>query len=204
MPVVRGMAHDVTERKRAEEALRESERKYQILTEISPVGVFKTDAHGTTTYVNPRWSQISGLPAEEALGDGWLRGVPVEDQEKINSNWKKATDAQMASVAEYRFVRPDGSVAWVLGQAIPERNTQNQVIGYVGTITDITELKAAQKKLATSEAELRALFAAMHDVVLVIDRDGIYREIAPTNPHLLVQTAGGTAWQVVGGCFLAG
>jgi len=186
-PIVRGTARDVTERTRAEKALRESEKKYHVLTEISPVGIFRTDAQGSTTYVNPRWSQISGLSADEALGDGWLRAVHPEDREKLGEGWKQAARAQVPSISEYRFVRPDGSIAWVLGQATPERNIEDQVVGYVGTITDITELKKIQKKLAASEAELRALFASMQDVVLVIDREGVYRMIAPTNPGLLVR-----------------
>ncbi len=148
-------AHDITERKQAKEALRENEKKYQVLTEISPVGIFRTDAQGSTTYVNPRWSQISGLPAEDALGDGWLRAVHPQDRAKLSDGWKQATSAQTASITEYRFVRPDGSIAWVLGQATPEKNIEDQVIGYVGTITDITERKQAEEALRKNEADLK-------------------------------------------------
>jgi PAS domain S-box-containing protein len=141
----------------AAEALRESEKKYQVLTEISPVGIFKTDAQGTTTYVNPRWSQISGLSADEALGDGWLRAVHPEDRENLSAGWKKAISTQIASVIEYRFVRPDGSIAWVLGQSILERNIRNRIVGYVGTITDITEQKRAELQLAHYAEKLEGM-----------------------------------------------
>jgi PAS domain S-box-containing protein len=142
-----GTVQDITERKLAETALSESEKKYQILTEVSPVGIFRTNAQGDTTYVNPRWSQISGLPAEEALGDGWWRAVHPADKERLSAGWKKTLLNQTISITEYRFILPDDSIAWVLGLASPEKNIEGKVVGYVGTITDITDRKQAEQAI---------------------------------------------------------
>ena len=131
-------------RKRAEEAVFESQERYHTLTEVSPVGIFRTDINGLITYVNPRWCQISGLSFEEALGEGWLTAVHNDDKKLVFNNWEKATFNQEISLSEYRFVRPDGSVLWVIGQATPEKNAKNQVVGYIGTATDITERKIAE------------------------------------------------------------
>ena len=130
-------------RKRAEEAVIESERRYHTLTEVSPVGIFRTDINGLTTYVNPRWCQISGFSFEQALGNGWLAAVHNDDKKLLFNGWENATFNQEISVSEYRFVRPCGSISWVMGQAIPEKNTKNEIVGYIGTITDITERKIA-------------------------------------------------------------
>ena len=145
--ILRGIMIDITERKKAEEAIIESEKRYQTLAEISPVGIFHTDAEGITTYVNPKWCEISGLTSQEALGNGWLRAVHEDDKEALINGWQNATSSVRASLSEYRFVRPDGSVAWVIGEAIPEKNSDQQIVGYVGTITDITERKIAEKQI---------------------------------------------------------
>ncbi|MFV5695219.1 PAS domain S-box protein [Flavobacterium sp. LB3P122] len=130
-------------RKRAEEAVFESQERYHTLTEVSPVGIFRTDINGLTSYVNPRWCQISGLSDEEALGNGWLTAVHNDDKKIVLNDWEKATFNQEISLSEYRFVRSDGSISWVIGQAIPEKNAKNEIVGYIGTITDITERKIA-------------------------------------------------------------
>ncbi len=145
---------DITARKQAEKERRESERRYQTLAKVSPVGIFHTNSTGDTTYVNPTWCQITGLSSEEALGDGWLKGVHPEDQKLLAENWQGATLLQSTSMADYRFVRPDGSVVWVIGQAVPEMDSNNQVVGFVGTITDITERKKMEDlKAAVIRAE---------------------------------------------------
>ena len=68
-------------RERMKQKLRESEERYQNLAKISPVGIFRTDENGATTYVNPMWCQISGLSLAEAMGDGWLKAVHPDDRE---------------------------------------------------------------------------------------------------------------------------
>lgn len=150
---------DITANKKAERELRESQQRYQTLTMVSPVGIFHADINGNTTYVNPTWCRISGISAEEALGFGWLKAVHPDDKKIIEVNWLKSTQEFLPSSADYRFLHPDGSVVWVVGQAVPERNSENEVIGYVGTITDITERKQAEAALQRSIVSERAALA---------------------------------------------
>ncbi len=134
-------------RRKTEEALAESEKRYHVLTEISPVGIFHTDATGYTTYVNPRWCQIAGMSHEQALGNGWFNAVHPADRQQLTDGWKKAVDKHSISFSEYRFLRPDGSIAWVLGMAVPEINAAGEIIGYAGTTTDITERIVAEQEI---------------------------------------------------------
>ncbi len=145
---------NITDRKKADKELKESETRYETLTRVSPVGIFRTDIEGKTTFVNNTWSKISGLTYEEALGDGWLNAVHPDDKEMLAKNWEIVTSLSNASTADYRFIRADGSVVWVIGQAVPEYNARNELIGYIGTITDITERKKVEElKVAVAKAE---------------------------------------------------
>jgi PAS domain S-box-containing protein len=142
-------------RKQAENALHESFKRYKNLTDISPVGIFQTDEKGATTFVNPEWIKISGLSFEEAMGDGWLNAVHPDDKERLQQGWQKSTKLHKSSFSDYRFVHPDGKIAWVMGQAIPEINAENKIIGYIGTITNITWRKQVEDKLKESEQKLK-------------------------------------------------
>jgi PAS domain S-box-containing protein len=152
------IVRDITARKRAEKELRESEERYHNLARVSPDGIFRTDPHGQTIYVNPTWCRISGLQADEAMGDGWLKAVHPDDRIGLQENWEKSANLHIPSQADYRFILPDGSITWVIGQAMPEINADNEVVGYVGTITDITERKNVEAALQRSiMAEREAL-----------------------------------------------
>lgn len=159
-------------RKKALQEMTESENRYHILTEISPVGIFRTDAAGYTTYVNPRWSEITGLPYEKALGNGWLEAVHEEDRKSLQRGWESATQHQDLSLSEYRFIKPDGSIVWVMGQAMPERNAEGEVVGYVGTTTNITERKKVEEEFKKSYEKLEAIIDAIPDLLIEIDLEG--------------------------------
>lgn len=134
--------------------LKESEKRYEALTRVTPVGIFRTDVDGKTTFVNDTWCEISGLSFSEALGVGWLNAVHSDDKKMLASNWQSVTSSSKSSTADYRFVHADGSVVWVIGQAVPEYNAKNELTGYVGTITDITERKKVEElKVAVAKAE---------------------------------------------------
>jgi PAS domain S-box-containing protein len=167
---------DITERKLMEEALRESEQRFQVLAENSPVGIFQTDTQGSTVYVNPRWCQMSGLSKEEAMGNGWLDAVHSEDREKLSNGWNNATQAQKPSESDYRFVRKNGTIAWVIGQAIPQMNNKNKIVGYVGTITDITERKQAEEEIKRANRVYAVLSNINQAIVHVKDKETLYNE----------------------------
>jgi len=134
--------------------LQKSEERYQTLARISPVGIFRTDVKGKTTYVNPRWCKITGISSEEAMGFGWLKAVHPQDRNNLTAGWQKTINEKTPSFTDYRFLHRDGSVSWVMGQAVPEINHENKIIGYVGTITNITERVNAENELRRLNAEL--------------------------------------------------
>ena len=138
------------ERKKAEEALRLNEKKFQTLATVAPVGIYHTDVQGNCLYVNEKWCDITGISAADAMGDGWITGLHIKDRELVIDKWNKAAKARLAFKLEYRFQHPDG-VRWVLGQAIAEEGKDGEIIGYVGTITDITERKEAEFALRRSQ-----------------------------------------------------
>ncbi len=152
-----GFLQDIDEQRRSQHRLRESEKRYETLASILPVGIFHTDAAGATTYVNPAWCRIAGMDAGETMGFGWLRAVHPDDRGRLVQGWQEASSRQQAASEDYRLLRPDGSIAWVMGRAVPEFDAEGRIIGYVGTITDITERKLAEQRLHESEERLRLL-----------------------------------------------
>ncbi len=168
---VLGMSHDITRHKQAEESLKESQQLFQDLAQISPVGIFRTRADGYTTYVNPQWSELSGLSFDEAIGYGWLNAVHPDDRERLRSSWEKDIEIQHASNAEYRFLKSDGSIVWVIGNAVAEMK-DDSIIGFIGTITDITERKATEEALVESEDHIRLVLENSIDAILSTTPDG--------------------------------
>jgi len=166
-----GAMMDIADRKKAERKLRESQQLFETLALMSPVGIFRTRADGYTNYVNPKWCELSGLNYSEALGDGWLKVVHPDDRGKILNGWREKTQQSEKSVAEYRFVRDDGSVVWVLGNALPEI-VDGELKGYIGTITNITEIKKAQGEIEKSEKKFREMANLLPQTIWEADING--------------------------------
>jgi len=149
------IVRDVSERKRAEAALRASELRFRALAESSPVGIFETDANGGVTYVNETWCLLAGMHAREALGEGWLRALHPEDRARVLEVWRSALPAGAPLQAQFRFARSDGEEAFVICSAAPKRG-EGGVLGYVGTVTDITENRRQAVALERAKAEAEA------------------------------------------------
>ncbi len=170
--------NDVTEQYHIREALKRSEKKYQTLTTVSPVGVFYTDPDGNCLYVNEKWCEITGMAAGDALGQGWIEGLHPDDRDRIFTEWEKTTKNGLPFKLEYRFQQKDG-VHNVLGQAIAEKGDDGSIIGYVGTITDITDREKAEDALIESEKKLQLIHSQVPVIIYQFKIDAAGNQSLP-------------------------
>ena len=151
------MVTDITERKRAEAALVDSESRFRTLAQVSPVGIFQTDLTGATIYVNrDRWNEFTGLDDEEADAVGYSAALHPDDRERVFAEWNEAARTQRPFKSQYRFVSKEGKITWVIGQALPQRAPDGTVLGFIGTATDITERRRDEEELEQLNVDLEA------------------------------------------------
>jgi len=184
-----GTYTDVSAQKRAEEELRGSETRYQTLAEVSPVGIFRTDAEGQCIYANGRALHMAGLSSNEMLKQNWPSTLHPEDRGRVMTGWAAAVAAGVPYYSEHRFLRPDGTVVWVVCQAVAERDPDGKISGFVGTLVDITERKRAENLLRQSEHRNRLLVETARDVIFTLAPDGTFTSISPAFESI-------TAWQM--------
>lgn len=153
---------DITEHRRGEEALRESETRFRTLSTLAPVGIFLTDADGQSIYSNPRWEEIAGMSARDGFGDGWRSLIHPDDRSFVFERWTAAFEGRRLFATDLRFVRPDGDVRWGSVRANPILSGEGRFSGYVGTVQDITGRKLAEQKVAASLAEKEVLLKEIH------------------------------------------
>ncbi len=165
---IQSINRDITQRKLSEDALRASEQRFKLLAENAPIGIYQTDTDGACTFVNRVWSEVAGLEREQALGDGWAQSIHPEDQAEVFSRWMQSTKANTDFDLEFRFQNPVSGIRLVKSNAVPFRPNGNYS-GYIGTMTDITELREAQSKLAESEKLYRQLQENAQDLTALMD-----------------------------------
>ncbi|MDY6802362.1 MAG: PAS domain S-box protein [Cyanobacteriota bacterium] len=152
-----GVHADITESKEAEKALRQSEERYQTIARVSPVGIFQADAGGNNIYLNERGCEITGLTLEEARGAGWKKAVHPEDRDRVDGEWERSLRENKMLTSEYRLLRPDRTLRWVLCQSVALRDDRSEVTGYLGTLSDITERVEAETQLRQYQENLEEL-----------------------------------------------
>ena len=148
--LIRCFTHDITERRSVESKFREHTQRFESLAAMAPVGIFHTDDKGRCLYVNDRWCRLAGATLQTALGDGWGDFVHPEDKERVIRSWSAAVEKGKEFRAEFRFQTPAGIVSTLLSAAVPVRDGFGRLSGYVGTVTDITEMKQSRDDLYRS------------------------------------------------------
>ena len=137
-----------TQRKKTEKALIESEALFHNLASNSPAGVFRTDKKGKLTYYNDIWLSITATDPQELIeGKTFPSSIHKEDSKLVTSAFQKSLHDKIAFDMEYRFSHPNHQIVWVKSQAQPCYDDKGVFNGFVGTLTDITELKSVQESL---------------------------------------------------------
>jgi PAS domain S-box-containing protein len=133
---------ELGERRRVEQALRQSEALFRSLSESSPIGIFRTNAQGDWIYTNPRCQAICDFTWEEALGKGWQRCAHPDDLATFQPQWAAIATDQQEFVGEIRFIRRDNSIRFCRIHTAAVFSATDELTGHVGTIEDITESQA--------------------------------------------------------------
>ncbi|WP_190303392.1 PAS domain S-box protein [Pseudanabaena sp. UWO311] len=175
-----GIAADITDIKTMELSLKASERRYASLASAAPVAIFRFDEQPLNcVYVNERWSELSGRPMESALGHGWLESVHPYDREQCLAEWteyyaQSNSEGLVIHGSEGRYLRPDGITTWIYVQVAKELDNDGNVVGYVGTLTDITDRKNIELALQASEAKFRRMTESLPGMIFryVLHPDG--------------------------------
>jgi len=147
--LVQVISYDITERKRAEEALRESERKYRDLVENINDVIYATDETGTLTYISPVIENIAGYKPSEVIGRNYLEFVHPEDKAAIVEGFEEIKTGKL-SPSEYRVITKDNREVWIRTFSRPVFG-EGRFVGLRGVMTDITERKRLFQQLIQSE-----------------------------------------------------
>lgn len=198
-----GATLDITARRSAEQAMRESESRFRTLSSHAPVGIFLTNPAGDTIFVNEAWCAMVGLGADQARGRSWADAVHPDDRPRVVAVWEEAVREHRAVEVEYRFRRPDGTVTWVQGHAVPLRDARGQRAGYIGTLADLTQRKAAEDRLRAQEAQLRLISTNAPIILSHCDREQrflfVNRAYAVRFRRAPEEITGRTVAEVIGG-----
>jgi PAS domain S-box-containing protein len=148
-----GIGVDVTDRKQAEEAVRETEERFRLVANTAPVLIWMSGADKLCTYFNKPWLEFTGQSLERQLGNGWAKGVYPEDLQSCMDTYKEAFDRREQFRMEYRLRRHDGIYRWVVALGVP-RFIDSSFVGYIGSCIDVTDSKLAQEALSNVSRRL--------------------------------------------------
>jgi len=166
-----GATQDITERRRAEDALRESEERFRALADNISQLAWMTDAQGRVLWYNRRWFDFTGTTLEEVRGWGWTKVHHPEHVERVVRKIRACFEAGETWEDTFPLRGRDGRYRWFLSRAVPIRDASGRILRWFGTNTDITELREADAALRESEARFRAMADSAPVLIWLADTD---------------------------------
>jgi two-component system CheB/CheR fusion protein len=175
---------DITERKAAELALRESEERFRNMADAAPVLIWVSGTDKLCNWFNKPWLDFVGRKMEQEIGNGWAENVHADDLNRCLEIYVGAFEARLPFAMEYRLKRHDGEYRWILDNGIPRHGSEGEFVGYIGSCIDITDqkrtedaLRAADRRkdefLATLAHELRNPLAPVRNAVEILRQKGL-------------------------------
>jgi PAS domain S-box-containing protein len=186
---LRGTVQDVTERRRTEQAIRESEQRFRLVANTAPVMIWMAGVDKLCNYFNEPWLEFTGRPLEAELGNGWAQAVHSDDLKKCLDTYTQAFDRREIFKMEYRLRRHDGEYRWLFDTGVPRFNPDRTFAGYIGSCIDVTDRKLAVEALKKSEEKFSKAFRdSPMALTLTSARDHRYIDINETFERI-------TGWQ---------
>ena len=182
---------DVTESRRAQEALRESEERFRLVANTAPVLIWMSGPDKLCNYLNQPWLDFRGRSLEAELGIGWTEGLHPDDLKFCLDTYTSSFDRREPFERQYRLQRNDGEYRWVSSIGVPRFNPDGSFAGYIGYCLDVTESRMAREAIASlcgrlidvQEEERKRIAREIHDdytqqlAVVAMDLEGLAGEI---------------------------
>jgi PAS domain S-box-containing protein len=163
---------EIEDRKRADEAVRASERNLRAIINTIPTLSWSTRPDGYVEFLSERWLGFTGLTEEQALGFGWAVAIYPQDAQPLLEYWQSALNSGTDVDVEARLRRFDGVYRWFLFRASPLRDESGKIVKWYGTNVDIEDRKQADEALRASERNLRSIINSIPELAWSTAPDG--------------------------------
>lgn len=168
-PHVLSVSRDVTARNQTAEALQKSEALANVITSVSPVALWMTNSEGQTIYINQTWYDWVGGSIDAELGAGWLNHIILEEKEKVHEAFRNAFKDRKQFAMDFRIKRKNGEVRWCFSLGSPYYHQDGSFAGYAGSISDTTERKTTEEKLASQNTLINTITNNTQQALLLMN-----------------------------------
>jgi PAS domain S-box-containing protein len=176
-----GVAVDITDHRRAQERLADSEAKFRAIADSMPQMVWSTLPDGFHDYYNARWYEYTGVPPGSTDGEAWNGMFHPDDRDRAWTAWRHSLTTGEPYQIEYRLRHHSGEYRWTLGRAMPIQDANGQIIRWFGTCTDIheTKLAAEEREIVAQELShrIKNIFSVLNGIVALSART--YPDLKP-------------------------
>jgi PAS domain S-box-containing protein len=182
---------DLSELQSAHVALLDSEGRFRLLSQLAPVGIVQADLAGTCTYANDYWCELTGMPAQQAVGLSWSAAVHPDDIEELERQWAAMAGPRRELRTDCRLRPAHGDAAWVHIAVVPISGADGRPLGFLAAATNISDRKRAEaekeevlkaerearRRLADQTERLNGLVNAAIPGILLDDEHGLITQV---------------------------